>query len=479
MARQGLLAQAKPGATTDTLLYSSSVTESASAMLKIANDGTGAAYRVALRDYDQALVLDASTYKLHKGDVVTNYRINIDAQVTAATFTPGQVFTTGDGEKSFKFESFFIPTLTTIFVKAFDIRDLSLESVSGTFDLGDTISKGTGGDTTTATVFASSGGFISVGPSTINGSGTEFADGDTVTSSTGGSGTISVGGIGTANSKYVFSETTIGANYDRQVSSLFSDRTYRFDTSDSTMSGRDFKLSITEGGEFGPDGDFTATGDNGVEYTTGKTTNGTAGTAGAYVQFDFSANSSLPTEIFWYDGGTGTAANSSYGGADDTFSTTSVVSYDEFYAYDITGTLVDNTDTFEAGGITYTIESQVSGSYGVIGDYTGTALKIILGIGSSEFSGSDIFRDVPKVASINRSDVTVSSVTTAKAAIDTNTYLVVDSALSNNAVDNITSLVIGPGQRVHVYSATQNNVFSLIGFEDGSSEFTTRVHGIY
>ena len=53
MARQGRLAQAKPAATTDTLLYSSSVTESASAILRIANDGTGAAYRVALRDYDQ------------------------------------------------------------------------------------------------------------------------------------------------------------------------------------------------------------------------------------------------------------------------------------------------------------------------------------------------------------------------------------------------------------------------------------------
>ena len=46
-----------------------------------------------------------------------------------------------------------------------------------------------------------------------------------------------------------------------------------------------------------------------------------------------------------------------------------------------------------------------------------------------------------------------------------------------NNVDSITSLVIGPGQRVHVSSATQNNVFSLIGFEDVSSEFTVRVFG--
>ena len=77
MARQGLLAQSKPAAATDTLLYSASVTESASAILKIANDGTGAAYRVAVRDYDQDLALNASTYKFHKGDIITTYRVNL------------------------------------------------------------------------------------------------------------------------------------------------------------------------------------------------------------------------------------------------------------------------------------------------------------------------------------------------------------------------------------------------------------------
>ena len=46
------------------------------------------------------------------------------------------------------------------------------------------------------------------------------------------------------------------------------------------------KLSDTVNGEFGPDGDGTS--DDGTEYTTGKTTNGTAGSAGAYVQYDFS-----------------------------------------------------------------------------------------------------------------------------------------------------------------------------------------------
>ena len=61
MARQGLLAQSTPAATTDTLLYSASVTESASAMLKIANDGTGAAYRVALSE-----IMTKKLYSTHQ-----------------------------------------------------------------------------------------------------------------------------------------------------------------------------------------------------------------------------------------------------------------------------------------------------------------------------------------------------------------------------------------------------------------------------
>ena len=62
MADQGLLGQAKPAGTTNTVLYSAPVDQSASAVLTIANDGTGAAYDVALKDFDQNLVLDASTY---------------------------------------------------------------------------------------------------------------------------------------------------------------------------------------------------------------------------------------------------------------------------------------------------------------------------------------------------------------------------------------------------------------------------------
>ena len=68
----------------------------------------------------------------------------------------------------------------------------------------------------------------------------------------------------------------------------FTDRVYRFNVADS-MSVVRFKLSATVNGEYGPDGYRRSTADdNGTEYTTGKTTNGTAGSSGAYVQYDFS-----------------------------------------------------------------------------------------------------------------------------------------------------------------------------------------------
>lgn len=477
MARQGLLAQSTPAAATDTLLYSASVTESASAVLKIANDGTGAAYRVAVRDYDQEVALDASTYKLHKGDVITGYRVQIDTAVTAGTFPAGTQFTSSDGEKKLKFESFYIPALTTIFVKEVGIRDISLESVSGTFNAGDTVTKGTGGDTTTAVLFTDeSSGFVSFGPSTINGSGTEFAEGDTVTSSSGGTATIAVGGIGTEADKFIFSETTAGGTYVKTITDLFGDRVYRFDVSDSSMAGRNFLLSVTENGIFGPDGlpasDPGDAGDAGVEYTTGKTTNGTAGSAGAYVQFDFSANPTPPAEFFWYDSG-----DAGYGGPDSSFNLSAAFTYNEFYAYDLEGTWVNSTDAFVYDQITYTVTAQTAGPYGTVADYTGTALKVILGVGSAEFAGTDTFDDVPKDNNADRTEATVSSVTTAKSAIAVGTLIANDVTNAANNVDTITSLVVGPGQRLHVRSATQNNTFTLIGFEDASSEYTTRVFG--
>ena len=179
MAKQGLLAQSRPAANTDTVLYRAPIDQSASTVLTIANDGTGSAYDVAVKDYDQKLTLDASTYKLHEGDVISSYVVEVGTPIPGtAALTAGSTITTTDKEKSFKFESFYVPSYTEIFVQAISIREVPIESVQGTFTVGDTLSKGAGSNTTTAKVYGVTASLLFIGPSTINGTGTEFAAGD-------------------------------------------------------------------------------------------------------------------------------------------------------------------------------------------------------------------------------------------------------------------------------------------------------------
>ena len=120
--------------------------------------------------------------------------------------------------------------------------------------------------------------------------------------------------------------------------------------------------------------------------------------------------------------------------------------YNEFYAYDVEGTWVNSTDAFIYDQITYTVTAQTAGPYGTVADYTGTALKVILGVGSAEFAGTDTFDDVPRDNTADRTQATVSSVTTARAAIAAGTFLNDVTNAANN-VDTITSLVVGCGGR--------------------------------
>jgi len=478
MAKQGILGQTKPASTTNTLLYSAPIDAAASAVLQVYNRAaTASDYDVAVKNFDQKLTLNASTYLLHEGDVITSYRFGLGSSIAGTvTLNSGTVLTSTDGEATAKFESFYIPEFTEIDVKEVGIRIIPLESVSGSFAIGETFSKGTSPNDTTATIYHVDGTNIYIGPSTLNGTGTEFAAGDSVASSGGGGGTITTDGPGASEDEFVF-QPSGGTYYDLYLNSgipILKDRAYRFDVSDSSMTGRDFKLSDVVNGEWGPDG-VQGNADDGGEYTTGKTTNGTAGSAGAYVQYDFSqeTNAALTT-LYYYDGGTGTPANADYGGSDRFVTLSTTYSYDEIYVYDITGTWTTNTDGFTLESSTYTVSSQTSGAYGYVRSYDSTTLYVIKGTGSADFAATDTFRDVPKSTSTARSTVTVSSVDVATTALEDQNYVARDNELAADTRDTITSLVVGPGERVYVESSTGDVIFNLIGFEDLSTQIAVR-----
>ncbi len=482
MAKQGILAKSKPSAATNTLLYSAPIDASASTVLTVNEQGgSGTTYDVALKNYDQKMTLGASNYKLHTGDVVTGYRMTLNTPLPAtAGLTEGTSLTSTSGEASLKFESFYLPAFTEIVVKVRAIRALTLESTSGTFAVGETFSTGTAPNATTATIYAATEGSgtytVYIGPSTINGSGAEFAAGDSVASSGSATGTISTGGIGAAVNEFTFTES--GGTEDLflgTVLTVFTDRVYRFNVADSSLSGLDFSLSTTVNGEWGPDG-TAGNSDDGTEYTTGKTTNGTAGSSGAYIQYDFTQDTNLSGNLYVYEGTTGTAGNSAYGGSDRFLTTSDAFQYTELYVYDIDGTWTNSTDGFLFNGVTYTITAQTAGAYGYIRSYSGTTAYVVKGTGSADFTTSSTFQDNPKLAGAARTAVTVSSIDVATTAVETQEYLRKDNTLAADSAEEIKSLVIGPGERLIVECAAAEANFVLIGFEDSSTGFTTRTY---
>ena len=482
MAKQGILAKSKPSGATNTLLYSAPIDSSASTVLTVNEQGgSGTTYDVALKNYDQKMTLGSSNYLLHEGDVVTGYRVTLNTPLPAsAGLNAGTLLTSTSGEETFKFESFYLPAFTEVVVKVKAIRALTLESTSGTFAVGETFSTGTAPNATTATIFAAAEGSgtytVYIGPSTINGSGAEFAAGDSVSSSGSATGTISTGGIGAAVNEFTFTES--GGTEDLYlgtVLTVFSDRVYRFNVADSSLSGLDFSLSTVVNGEWGPDG-TAGNSDDGTEYTTGRTTNGTAGSSGAYIQYDFTQDTNLSGNLYVYEGTTGTAGNSAYGGSDRFLTVSNAFVYSELYVYDITGTWTNSTDSFLFNGVTYTVTAQTAGAYGFIRSYSGTTAYVIKGTGSADFTTSSTFQDNPKLAGAARTAVTVSSIDVASTAVETQEYLRKDNTLAADSAEEIKSLVIGPGERLIVECAAAEANFVLIGFEDASTAFTPRTY---
>ena len=84
-------------------------------------------------------------------------------------------------------------------------------------------------------------------------------------------------GSGSQNVFYLLSGSDTGAGTKTPALDVYFGMSIRFDTSDSSLSGHNFKFSTTKDG--------THTG-GGAEFTTNVTTNGTPGSAGAYTELE-------------------------------------------------------------------------------------------------------------------------------------------------------------------------------------------------
>ena len=104
--------------------------------------------------------------------------------------------------------------------------------------------------------------------------------------------TVTVANPGAGNRYY------IDGNLQETVN-LAEGYTYKFDVSDSSVSGHPFKFSTTSNG----------THSGGSEYTTGVTYNGTPGDAGAYTQIVVAASAPQLYYYCQYHSGMGGQAN--------------------------------------------------------------------------------------------------------------------------------------------------------------------------
>ena len=469
----GVLANAKPGAATETTIFKNDVFSSTTGTLIASCDGTGSdTYNVSLRRWDQALTLDASTYKLHKGDIISNTKWTLSANLPLDDAIPGTKFTTSDGEKCAYLLDVAEPTLTTYTVKYKSLIAFTLENVSDgassdnpDYANGETVSNGSG---VTGTVYefvpgSSNDGVVWIGDV----SGGSFAEGNVLT---GGSsttvGTVSTGGIAASVGKLVFNDGAGGAVYQyylQEQPQLLTDRTYKFDVADNSMTGKVLQFSTTAGG----------TNNGGTEWTAGKTLSGTPGQAGAYVQYDLSTSEPLSN---WYPHD---QADANYNDGDQFFTMTNQFVYNEIWVYSQEeesgmGVVSDwvTTNQFLYRNATYTINAIAGDSYGTVLSHSGTSTKVTNGPGSALWVGSDTFIESPRQTSASKNTVTISSVSNDS---DADLYLQADAIAANTSELN-KGIIIGPGQSIKVKATNGYVTFLLDAFQDTVSEYATTLY---
>ena len=157
----GRLAASKPGATTNTVLYRCPTTVTGSTVVNVCNQsGSGASYRMALRDYDQVLHMNgpeaqnggvASSYKFQKGNPITAYKLNISPGFTFGAALPGAEFITTNAASATILDVYKSAEDVTYYVIVGEISDTTFgaDTQAGTFQNGETVTGSTSGFTAT------------------------------------------------------------------------------------------------------------------------------------------------------------------------------------------------------------------------------------------------------------------------------------------------------------------------------------------
>jgi hypothetical protein len=307
--------------------------------------------------------------------------------------------------------------------------------------------------------------------------------------------------------KFVYDIGSVGIYQNITNFSAILNRTYRFLQNDSSNTNHSLRFRLT--GET-------------AEYATGVSIVGIAGSAGAYTQIDITSTTSVNLNIVDLDedglGGGVTIDNTPL--------------YNSIYVYDIDGT-ISVTDSFDTGSGSNDVGAVHIGPYGYVHSYSGTALKVSLGLNSVAFaeittsitgsngtktitvgsatglvkgmsvsgtgiasgaritaisgttvtlsiantgavSGTGTFEhmlyDSPREVGVVRSFATVSSLTSAT-SVNAEDYILFDKSLATKVTDKNTSIVVGPGQSIVVNSSVADLSYVLNGFEDTTSDF--------
>ena len=273
----GRLAAAAPAATTASVLYSTDSEHTASSVLSVAERGNSAAtYRVGHKDYTQKLTMDANTYKFRRGNPISTYKMEINPGISRQDATPGLLIGSTDLAKSAYVLDTVVETATiTNYVKVKKCTSLQIDtnSVTGTFQGGETLTGGTSGLTAT---FRGLGTSLNIEVADIASGDTslKFVDGLALNGNPGyfvlsdgitgynpeiilaGAATFYSGTTGGANVAVTRAQfgTTAAAHPSGQLASIYTD-------SGTTT-------TINEGGQFAA-GDTTLTVTDGTTIVTG------------------------------------------------------------------------------------------------------------------------------------------------------------------------------------------------------------------